>query len=166
MPIPVSQEGHERSAINLAGYRLAEVAEIKHLPPALIEKINTLKAELNAYKVGRSLTKVLVGQTLSSKEILKIIKQASHSENWNEDECQAPVDTQWIHDNFAVEFNDANAHEYCFYRETKDTHQVHLLRIIALPGHFFVSLETDRVSYDLKNLLNLIEFKQALKEHL
>lgn len=94
------------------------------------------------------------------KEITKLVIEATELENWSKPETETLTlsEINELKYMFNVNFQTTDIKKYIFSRKTTHRDDFGLIIITALPGYFYVSLQTSRVGIDLDYLMTKKEF--------
>lgn len=122
--------------------------EILNELKVVLEKIKSYKFEMKKEKIN------LIGDMLTAKEIVYMLREASGTENWFGGEEKVNTQTEYLKKQFDVDFAQNEIREYHFSRRVHSKHDIWLMRFICVPGHTLIEYDTRSINGNSGELLS------------
>lgn len=173
MTIKKTENSEHEYAVNILQARLNNLLldhYLTKLPADVKQKLQNFHDELGNYKVEHDQTKykTIKGKVLTSKDIKKIIVEATGYTKWELDETEQleAEDIVSLQDEFGVTFAEQDIYRYRYYRETNSRNDVNMIIVTALPGYNEVGIATDRADTYLGGLVTVSEMKKGIEDNM
>jgi copper chaperone CopZ len=128
------------------------------------EKLKNILIDLENVKFDNQNTKKMNGKIFNSDEIKELIIEASGYTKWSliDSEILKVADVKSYKDNYGIDFNETEIHNYVFERPVNSRNDVNLIIVTAFPDLFDVEIHTGRAGYGLDGLVNKEEFFKGI----